>query len=168
MGHGSLLGTKVYKNGRRFKLRRCVSSAFPGWLTVFATAAALMSATAVRCRALGSAACCVGARSAAIRRPGIVVELCTTALRRAVVAAVGSATGSAVVTASAFAAEAVSAPTVAIAPSTPWAHAQEDAVVKVSRPVKSHRCAGIRRVAVVAIRTNRLNANSDINLRLGR
>jgi hypothetical protein len=64
--------------------------------------------------------------------------------------------------------EAMSAPAVAIAPAAPWTHAQEDAVVEVSRSVIAHRCAGIRLVAIVAVRAVRLRTNIDIDLRLGR
>ena len=86
----------------------------------------------------------------------------------AAAAAIGRAPRSAVVASSAFAHKAMAAPAVAVAPSAPWAHAQEDAVVEVPRPVIAIGRAGIRRIAVVAVRTARLNADVNHKLRLSR
>jgi hypothetical protein len=51
--------------------------------------------------------------------------------------------------------KAMAAPTVVITPACPWAHAQEDAVVEVARPVITNRGARVRCIAVVAVRTDR-------------
>jgi hypothetical protein len=58
----------------------------------------------------------------------------------------------------------MAAPAVAVAPSGPGAHAQEDAVVEVPWPVIAIGRAGVGRVLVVAILTNRLHTNADKNL----
>jgi hypothetical protein len=63
--------------------------------------------------------------------------------------------------------KAMTAPTVVIAPAGPWAHAQEDAVVEVARPVITNRGAGIRCIAVVTVRTDGWWATyADGNLRI--
>ena len=63
--------------------------------------------------------------------------------------------------------KAMAAPTVVIAPAGPWAHAQEDAVVEVARPVITDRSAGIRCIAVVAVRTDGWRTTyGDGNLRI--
>jgi len=79
---------------------------------------------------------------------------------------IGNATGSAVVVSATFVHKTVTAPAMAIAPSAPGAHAQKDAIVEVSLPVIAVGRAGVRRIAVVAVRTNGLNANVDIDLSL--
>jgi hypothetical protein len=73
-----------------------------------------------------------------------------------------------VVVSPAFVHKAMAAPAVAVAPSAPWAHTQEDAVVEVSRPVIAVGRAGVWRIAVVAIRTDRLSANVNNKLSLSR
>jgi hypothetical protein len=50
--------------------------------------------------------------------------------------------------------KAMAAPTVVITPAGPWTHAQEDAVIEVARPVITNRGAGVRCIAVVAVRTD--------------
>jgi hypothetical protein len=63
--------------------------------------------------------------------------------------------------------KAMAAPTVVITPAGPWAHAQEDAVVEVARPVITDRSAGIRCIAVVAVRTDGWRTTyGDGNLRI--
>ena len=66
--------------------------------------------------------------------------------------------------------EPMPAPAVAITPAGPWAHAQEDPVIEVSRPVEPIGRAGIRRIVVIAVLANRLNTNAyaNHNLRLRR
>jgi hypothetical protein len=54
-------------------------------------------------------------------------------------------------------------PAVAIAPVGPWAHAQEDAVIEVARPIITVGRAGIGCIAVVAIGTDRLNPDANTN-----
>jgi hypothetical protein len=58
-------------------------------------------------------------------------------------------------------------PAVTIAPVGPWAHTEEYAVVEVPWPVKAHGRTVVRRVIVVAVRANRLNADADHNLGVG-
>jgi hypothetical protein len=63
--------------------------------------------------------------------------------------------------------KAMAAPTVVITPAGPWAHAQEDAVIEVARPVITNRGAGVRCIAVVAVRTDRWwTTYVDGNLRI--
>jgi hypothetical protein len=61
--------------------------------------------------------------------------------------------------------EAMTAPAVAVTPSGPRAHAQEDAVVEISGPVEAAGRARVRRIVVVTPRADRLNANVDHYLR---
>jgi hypothetical protein len=60
--------------------------------------------------------------------------------------------------------KAMSAPAVAIAPSSPRPHTQEDPVIEVSRAVKTNRRACIGRVVVVSVRAYRLNADANDDL----
>jgi hypothetical protein len=63
--------------------------------------------------------------------------------------------------------KAMPTPTVVITPTRPRAHAQEDAVVEITRPVITHRSAGVRRISVVAIRTDGWRTTyGDGNLRI--
>ena len=76
----------------------------------------------------------------------------------------GLKAAAAVVAASALTMEAMLAPAVAIAPAGPGAHAEEDAIVEVPRPVKSIGGAGVRRSFVIAPLTDGWNADFDSNL----
>jgi hypothetical protein len=76
----------------------------------------------------------------------------------------GLKAAAAVVAASALTMEAIFAPAVSIAPAGPGAHAEEDAVVKVPRPVKPIRCASIGRSFVIAPLTDGWDADFDGNL----
>jgi hypothetical protein len=69
---------------------------------------------------------------------------------------IGRITAPTVVSASTAIHEAIAAPTVAVAPARPRAHAQEDAVVEIARPVEADRSATIWRIVVIAIGANRL------------
>ena len=60
---------------------------------------------------------------------------------------------------------AMAAPAVGITPAGPWAHAQEDAVVEVIRPVKALGRASVRPSFVVAPLANRWFADFNDNLR---
>ena len=91
---------------------------------------------------------------------------CCPAVGRTAASAIGNAPRSAVVASSAFAHKAMAAPAVAVAPSAPWTHPQEDAVVEVPWPVVTIGRAGIRRIAVVAVCTAWLNADVNHKLRL--
>ena len=57
----------------------------------------------------------------------------------------------ATVRSSAAAAEAMTAPAMAIAPVSPGAYTQEDAVVEIARPIKAHGCASVGCVVIVAV-----------------
>jgi hypothetical protein len=59
-------------------------------------------------------------------------------------------------------------PAVAIAPAGPWAHAQENTAIKIARPVEAIGRAGVRSIVVIAVGTDRLNADADFDLRLSR
>ena len=63
-------------------------------------------------------------------------------------------------------AEAMAAPAVAIAPTRPRAHTEEDTVIEVARPVEADRRATVWRIVIVAIGTDRWNAYVDGNLRM--
>ena len=86
---------------------------------------------------------------------------------RSIRAASGGAT-SAVITSTSAIHKAMLAPSVTVAPASPRAHAQEDAVVEISRPIEAARCAGIRRIVVVAPGTYWLNSNVNTDLSLRR
>jgi hypothetical protein len=60
------------------------------------------------------------------------------------------------------------APAVGISPAGPWAHAQEDAVVEVIRPVKTLGRAAVRRGFVIAPLADGWFADFDSNLRANR
>jgi hypothetical protein len=79
---------------------------------------------------------------------------------------IGCISAATVVASAAFADKAMITPAVAIAPAGPWAHAQEDAAVEVSRPVEAIRRASVGCVVVVAVGTDGLNADADGNLRV--
>src|SRR5271157_3449227 len=85
-----------------------------------------------------------------------------------IVAAIGHVPAAAAIISATAVTEPMAAPAVAIAPAGPWAHAQEDAVVEVPRPVEAIRRAGVGRVVVVAVGAGRLNANVDDDLRVSR
>jgi hypothetical protein len=117
--------------------------------------------------------CCTsraGAHSAAIGRrcAAVITAAAAHSAAPTTVATVGDSARTAMIAASAFTAEAMPAPAMAIAPAAPRAHAQEDAVVEVSRPVITHGRALVRRVAVVTVRTDGLNADIDVDLRASR
>lgn len=82
--------------------------------------------------------------------------------------AIGDAADSAVIVSSTIAMEAMASPAVAITPTGPWAHAHEDAVVEIARPVITHRRARVRLISVVTVRTNGLNTDVHRNLGMNR
>jgi hypothetical protein len=57
--------------------------------------------------------------------------------------------------------EAMAAPAVTVAPAGPWAHAQEDPVIEVPRPVITIGRTGVRRIVVIAVLTDGLNTQID-------
>src|ERR1700728_95028 len=75
-------------------------------------------------------------------------------------------TTAAVVASPAAAVEAMVAPAVAVTPTGPRAHAQEDTVVEIARPIKADRRTLIRCVVIVAVGTHRLNAYANADLRI--
>jgi hypothetical protein len=85
-----------------------------------------------------------------------------------VVAAIGHSSTATMIASAALTYEAVPTPAVAIAPASPWTHAEEDPVVEVPWPVISIRRAGVRRVVVVAISASRWNTDADHDLRRSR
>ena len=79
---------------------------------------------------------------------------------------IGRITAAAAIVASAALTEAMAAPSVAITPAGPRAHPQEDAVGEIAWSVITVRRASIRRIVVVAVGTDGLNAQLDDDLRL--
>jgi hypothetical protein len=108
----------------------------------------------------------VGCAAACCR--SIMVVSSTTASCSATVFVIGYASRAAMVASSAFTAEAVSAPAVAVSPAAPGSHAQEDAVVEVAGAVITHRRASVRRISVIPVGTNRLNSDVNHDLSVGR
>ena len=149
------------------------SLAATGTVSLSAACDVRLSATAVR---LGNVAMCYMTRAGmrAARTVSASAHAVSTAAagadsRSAIcIGAIGRHAAAAVIAPAAFADEAMAAPAVPIAPAGPWAHAQEDAVIEISRTVKAIRRAGVRLVVVVAIGTDGLNAYADHKLRLGR
>jgi hypothetical protein len=126
--------------------------------TGMSTAAAIMGSYCAWCAGLSAAARAGHATTAA----GV------TAAAAGIVTAIGHAAAAAAISSAAILDEAMTAPAVAVAPASPWAHAQEDAVIEIPRSVKTHGSAGVGRVVVVAPGTDRLNANPNHDLRVGR
>jgi hypothetical protein len=85
-----------------------------------------------------------------------------------IMTAIGHGAAAATIASATTVTEAMAAPAVAIAPASPWAHAQEDSVVEVSRPVKTHWRAGVGLIVVIAVRANRWYADVDDDLRASR
>src|ERR1035438_7008205 len=73
-------------------------------------------------------------------------------------AMIGRITAAAAIISSTTVTEAMPAPAVAISPASPWAHAEKDAVVEISRPVITVGRTCVGRIVVVAVGTDRLNA----------
>lgn len=80
------------------------------------------------------------------------------------VSTIGFITTFTVVSSSTTVGEAMIAPAVVIAPVGPRAHAKEDAVIEIARPVKANRSAGVGGIVVVAIGTDGLSPYADGNL----
>lgn len=154
------------------------------WSSTGRSASTASSPTTARCTGVGTVGCCRVAsrlRSATARRrsmrngcrgPGVgrgcasaVAARCRSA---SVTPAIGRGATSAGIPSSATAAETVVAPAVAIAPTGPWAHSQENAVIEVAWSVEAIRSACVRRIVVVAIGANRWSTDIDDNLRPGR
>jgi len=109
---------------------------------------------------MGRAAACADCRSMAC-----VFVACVSI---ASISATGRSAASTVIAASAIIHKSMSTPAVAVAPSSPWAHAQEYPVIEVSRAIKTNRGASIRSIVVVSVRTYRLNADADNYLSIRR
>jgi hypothetical protein len=132
------------------------------WLVVFASA---VFASAMRCRGMrGGVGCTM--RSATMRCCGMAA--CSDCRAMPTVGCIGAAVSTAGnVPASSSAIEAMFTPAVAVAPVRPGAHAQEDAVIEIARPIEAARRAAVRCIVVIAIGTDRLNAYADRNLCAG-
>jgi hypothetical protein len=124
------------------------------------------------CMACGGTCCsgavrrhCMVAASANSRRAAVCDRSTSSASKVAVVSGISA---SATIASATTFDEAMSAPTMAIAPAGPRTHAEEDAVVEVAWAVKAIGRAGVWRVVVIAVLANRLNATADAddNLRL--
>jgi hypothetical protein len=132
----------------------------------------MISPRSVWYRARCSLAACVAPWSrrmsaASVGSPRVLSAIAVPASRDpASMSAIGRETTTAPVPASAAIDKAMAAPTVAVAPTGPWAHAQEDAIVEIAWSVEAHRGALIWCVVVVAIRADRLNTDIDHDLRV--
>ena len=119
------------------------------------SACACSTSTRMRNRYRMASATCASCTAAASGRT-------TAAAARCIAARCCFAAAAAIASATAVN-EPMPTPAVAITPAGPGAHSQEDPVIEVSRPVKSIRRAGIRRIIVVAVFANRLNTNAYAN-----
>ena len=143
-------------------------------LMVFA--AASVFASTVRCRGVRSTmrraiVVCRSTRSGMGRIMGCTAGSATTRCYCMATPTIGSI-GTPVSTPSdvpsaATAVEPMFAPAVAVAPVRPGSHAQEDAVIEISRPIKATGCAAVRCIVVIAVGTDRLNAYADADLCTG-
>src|ERR1700691_2918258 len=70
------------------------------------------------------------------------------------------------ISSSSSAVEAMFAPAVAVAPVRPWTDAQEDAVIEIARPIKTTGRTAVRCIVVIAVGTDRLNADADADANL--
>jgi hypothetical protein len=104
------------------------------------TAAVRVTSTTAACVASTTAACVTSGVTAAVRREAAATTV--TATIAAETWAIVSSTR---------AAEAIGSPAVGIAPVKPWADAEKDAIIEVSRTVKPIRSAGVGGVVIVAI-----------------
>jgi hypothetical protein len=71
------------------------------------------------------------------------------------------------VTSSAGVDEAMTTPTVSVAPVGPWTYAKKDAVIEIASPVETDRRTGVGWVFVVAVTTNRrrtADTNHDLSI----
>jgi hypothetical protein len=93
-----------------------------------------------------------------------MVAMPTVIVAVSIMAVLGFPATAAVVAATALTMEAMLAPAVGIAPAGPRAHAEEDAIVKVPRPVKTIGRASVGRSFVIAPLTDGWGADFDLNL----
>src|SRR5580693_3709075 len=131
-----------------------------------------------RCGCVGRSARCATTRygcvGRACRAPGVRLAGGTCRGCAAYASAIGRIstisrkTTAAVVPSAAAAVEAMFAPAVAVTPTGPRAHAQEDTVVEIARPIKADRRAGVRRIVVVTVGTHRLDTDANANLCVSR
>lgn len=123
-------------------------------------------------RSAGVRRSCVGWMRSAVRSAGmgiVAVGWMRGAVRSRATgktAVIGRIAAITVVAASACSDEAMMTPAMGVAPASPWAHAQENAVVEVSWAVEANRRAGVRRVVVVAVGTDGWNADVNDDLPL--
>jgi hypothetical protein len=119
--------------------------------------------------AMGSVAACSCRMGTTCEGSGVGPSVAGTHYRSAAcTSTIGRETASAVISSTTTAAETMTSPAVAIAPASPWAHAQEDTVVEIARPVKTNWCAGIWCVVIVTVGTSRLNADDNLRVNLWR
>jgi hypothetical protein len=94
---------------------------------------------------------CCNTRTACIRMVGAAAAGANYPAAACIAAALGHGPAAAAIVSATAVTEPMAAPAVAITPAGPWAHAQEDAVVEISRPVKAIGCAGVRRIVIIAV-----------------
>src|ERR1700722_3156170 len=129
------------------------------WLMMFAA----VLASTVRCcgmrGGMGSAMlrvtmCCFGMAAC--------YYMATPAIRR-IAAPVPTAAD---ISSSSGALKAMFAPAVAVAPVRPRTHAQEDTVIEIARPIETTGRAAVRCIVVIAVGTDRLNADAHVDANL--
>jgi hypothetical protein len=168
-------------SGEAIRLRRCLFQPLPDaaayCLVVRAAAVAMRLAAAVRCataiamRRSAAMGLAVTMRRAAVVmswrrvRATVVASVAVISAATGIAAMIGHISAPAVITSATAIDEAMVAPAVPVSPTGPRAHAQEDAVVEIPWPIKSHGRASVRCVVVVAVRATRWNAaNVDHDL----
>jgi hypothetical protein len=104
--------------------------------------------------------------TARVASRALAISGCAHGRTAASIPAIGRKATSAGISSSAAINEAMTAPTMAVAPAGPWAHAEEDAVVEIAWSVEPDGCARIGSVIVVAVGANRLNTDVDDDLRV--
>lgn len=143
------------------------------WLTVFATAVRASTST-VRCCGMGSTmrpattagCCCVrSGTTGCTAGPATTRCYCVATSAVACIAAPVSTAGD--IPSAATSDEAMFAPAVAVAPVRPGSHAQKDAVIEIARAIKATGRTAVWCVLVIAVGTDRLNADADANLCTG-
>jgi len=133
------------------------------------SSATVRCSTTVRSATMGCSAAMrptVGftAARSAMRFSAVRSTVATIVVAVSIMTVLGLKAAAAVVAASALTMEAMLAPAVAIAPAGPGAHAEEDAIVEVPRPVKSIGRASVGRSFVIAPLTDGWNADFNGNL----
>lgn len=109
-----------------------------------------------------------GTRAACIRTVCAAAAGANSSAAACKAAAIGHIPAAAAIASATALTEPMAAPTVAITPAGPWAHAKEDATIEVPGPVEAIGRAGVGGIIVIAVGTDRLNTDIDDDLRARR